>query len=113
MELNGIKAKEYLVLEVSGRMDALTAPQFEAACDEWLKASEKRMVVDMTALEYISSAGLRAILAVAKKLKAQGGELSFCALRGIVAEVFSVSGFAKLLPVFTTREEALARPEGA
>lgn len=101
---------ERLLLAVSGRMDALSAGEFETECDARLAAGEKRLVVDLSGLEYISSAGLRSILASAKKIKAQGGELAFCALAGIVAEVFAVSGFAKLLPVFPTREEALARP---
>lgn len=110
MEFSGIKSGNYLVLTVGGRMDALSAPEFEAECGRWLAAGEKRLVVDLAGLGYISSAGLRSILSVAKKLKAQGGDLAFCALSGIVAEVFAVSGFVKLLPVFATQEEALARP---
>lgn len=110
MDFTRSKHGERMLLAVSGRMDAITAGEFEAQCDACLAAGDKRLVVDLSALEYISSAGLRSILASAKKLKAQGGELAFCALAGIVAEVFAVSGFAKLLPVFPTREEALARP---
>ena len=110
MEFTGAKSGSFLVLTVTGRMDALTAQEFEAECGRWLEAGEKRLVADLAGLDYISSAGLRSILAAAKKLKAQGGDLAFCCLAGIVAEVFAVSGFAKLLPVFPTREEALARP---
>lgn len=109
MEFTEIKEGAFLVLVATGRMDAITAPEFEAKCMSCLEAGEKRLVVDLSALEYISSAGLRSILSSAKKLKAQGGDLAFCALSGIVAEVFAMSGFAKLLPVFPTRQEALAR----
>ena len=109
MEFMQTKEGAFLVLAASGRMDALTAPEFEAKCLECLESGNNRLVVDLAGLEYISSAGLRSILAVAKKLKASGGDLAFCALSGIVAEVFAVSGFAKLLPVFVTRQEALAR----
>jgi len=109
MEFTGTKSGDALVLTVSGRMDALTAQEFEAECARWLEAGEKRLVVDLAGLDYISSAGLRSILAAAKKLKAQGGGMAFCALAGIVAEVFAVSGFNKLLPVFPTRDEALAQ----
>jgi anti-anti-sigma factor len=110
MEFSGTKSGAFLVLCVTGRMDAMNAQEFDAECARRLAEGEKRLVVDLAGLEYISSAGLRSILAAAKKLKAQGGELSFCSLSGIVAEVFTVSGFAKLLPVFPTREEALGRP---
>lgn len=109
MHFTGTKNGGSLVLTVTGRMDALNAQEFEAECLRWLEAGEKRLVVDMSGLDYISSAGLRSILAAAKKLKAQGGDLAFCALTGIVAEVFAVSGFAKLLPVFATLDEALSR----
>jgi anti-sigma B factor antagonist len=109
MNFTQTKEGAFLVLAASGRMDTLTASEFEAKCGECMAAGEKRLVVDLSALEYISSAGLRSILAVAKKLKAAGGDIAFCALSGIVAEVFAVSGFTKLMPVFATRQEALVR----
>jgi anti-anti-sigma factor len=110
MEFTGEKSGAFLVVMVSGRMDTLTAPEFEAQTAKWLADGETRLVLDLSQLAYISSAGLRSILAAAKQLKAKGGDLAFCGLAGLVAEVFAVSGFAKLLPVFATREEALARP---
>lgn len=109
MEFTETKEGAFLVLAVAGRMDTLTAPEFEARCAACLEAGSKRLVVDLSGLEYISSAGLRSILSAAKKLKAAGGDMAFCALSGIVAEVFAVSGFNKLLPVLPTREQALAR----
>ena len=109
MEFTQSKEGVFLVLAASGRMDTITAPQFETACLQALEAGEKRLVVDLSGLDYISSAGLRSILSSAKKLKAAGGDIAFCALSGIVAEVFAVSGFNKLLPVLATRQEALAR----
>lgn len=109
MEFSASKQGDFLVLAPKGRMDAITAPRFEAECDTHLQAGEKRIVVDMSGLEYISSAGLRSILASAKKLKAQGGDLAFCCLSGIVAEVFAVSGFSKLLPVLASLDDAVSR----
>ena len=109
MECTGSKQGAFYVLEITGRMDALTSQGFEAECLARLAAGDTRIVADLAGLEYISSAGLRSILAAAKKLKAAGGDLAFCGLSGIVAEVFTVSGFAKLLPVYDTRGEALAR----
>lgn len=109
MDFTQSKEGAFLVLAVAGRMDTITAPQFEAQCLSCLEAGDKRLVVDLGGLEYISSAGLRSILSAAKKLKAAGGDIAFCALSGIVAEVFAVSGFNKLMPVFATRQEALAR----
>ena len=62
---------------------------------------------DLTALEYVSSAGLRCVLAIAKKLKASEGTLALCGLSGLVKEVFSVSGFDSFFPVYETVDEAI------
>lgn len=109
MECTGSKHGAFYLLEVTGRMDALTSQGFEDECARCLEAGDTRIVADLSGLAYISSAGLRSILSAAKKLKAAGGDLAFCGLTGIVAEVFAVSGFAKLLPLYATRDEALAR----
>jgi len=110
MQFSGEKDGSFFVLAVGGRMDAMTSKEFEDECSRWLAAGEKRLVIDFSGLEYISSAGLRSILLLAKKLKAQGGDVAFCALSEMVTEIFTVSGFVKMLPVFATRAEALARP---
>ena len=109
MKITDLKSGAFLVLAVEGRLDTLTAPEFEAEGLRRAQAGEARLVLDLAGVDYISSAGLRGILAVAKRLKAKGGDLAVCGLRGIVAEVFTVSGFAKILPVFATREDALDR----
>jgi len=95
------------LLTVTGRMDALSAPAFETACQAVLDDGRVAVVADLSGLEYISSAGLRSILGAAKKLKGAGGSLSFCGLGGMVDEVFRVSGFLKLFKVHASRAEAL------
>jgi anti-anti-sigma factor len=55
----------------------------------------------------MSSAGLRSILSLGKKVKAQGGSLVFCNLQGMVQEVFDVSGFTSIFSVYASQEEAL------
>jgi len=63
--------------------------------------------VNLEKLDYISSAGLRVLLATAKKLKAIGGELRVCSLNEIVTEVFDISGFDLILTVLPSESEAL------
>ena len=70
--------------------------------------SARSVVLDFANLTYISSAGLRAILLIAKSLGAKKGELVLCNLSKRIAEVFSISGFDKILSIYATREEALA-----
>lgn len=95
-----------LVLKVSGRMDAVTAPEFEKECDTHITAGAKKIICDLSGLEYISSAGLRSILASAKKLKAAQGEIAFCCLQGMVQEVFSVSGFSSMFKIADSADDA-------
>jgi anti-anti-sigma factor len=107
MECTSRKMDKAVVIQVTGRMDAVTAPDFDAACGAWIDQGETRLVVDLTALEYISSAGLRSFLVVGKRLKGCGGTLALSGLDGMVREVFDLSGFAALFPVHPCPETAL------
>jgi len=96
------------LLQVIGRMDAVSAPSFEKECLQVIDGGEKRIVVDLAGLEYISSAGLRSILASAKKAKGTGCIMRFCGLGGMVQEVFQVSGLGTMFAVTATIDEAFA-----
>ena len=63
--------------------------------------------MNLEKLNYISSAGLRVLLAAAKKLRTTGGELRICSLSELVAEVFDISGFDMILPISATETDAL------
>jgi anti-anti-sigma factor len=107
MEINSKKEKGSLIISVKGRIDAVTAPDFEKSLSEWISQGESNMIVNLSDLEYISSAGLRSILAIAKVLKAKGGKIIFACLKGTVKDVFKISGFGSIFQIFDTEEEAL------
>jgi len=107
MEFASNKQDQAMVISVTGRMDAVTAPEFEQECNKWIDEGERLLIIDLGGLEYISSAGLRSILATAKKLKAEQGQIRFCNLNGMVQEVFSISGFSSMFTICETSEEAL------
>jgi len=106
MEISCNKQNQALVVSVSGRMDGTTAHQFEQECDPWVEQGEKLLIVDMSQVEYISSAGLRSILSTGKKLKSSGGALVFVGMQDMVKEVFDMSGFNQLFSVYHSLEEA-------
>ncbi|MGE4292010.1 MAG: STAS domain-containing protein [Desulfovibrio sp.] len=106
MEFKSEKLGDYVVLSVAGRMDALTAGEFEKQCCQCLDAGNAKIVADMSGVDYISSAGLRSILSAAKKLRGSQGEIRFCALSGMVNDVFTVSGFAAMFKIFGTAADA-------
>ena len=94
------------VVKVSGRLDATTAPDFEKRMTELIGGGSRKMALDLSVLEYISSAGLRGILGTTKRLKAENGKLVLCGPSGVVQEVITLSGFSSFLPICKTVEEA-------
>lgn len=107
MEIIARETQGFTVVSVSGRIDASTAQKLEENCVKLIDEGGRKFILDLSALEYVSSAGLRSVLAVAKKLKAAGGSLALCGLSGLVLEVFSISGFDSFLPMYETIEDAI------
>ncbi len=103
------KKGEAILIRLGGRMDAITSVDFENQCDKLIQDGEKFLVLDLSELEYISSAGLRGILITAKKLMPLKGKVSFACLHGLVQEVISMSGFGLQFQIYETVEEALAK----
>ncbi len=97
-----------LVIALEGRVDANTMRRFERAIEVVRKACDVAMILDCRNLDYISSAGLRVVLALAKSLRQQGAELGLCSVTDDVRRVFNVSGFDQIIPVRDTQAEALA-----
>jgi anti-anti-sigma factor len=108
MELTKQEQGDVVVVSVSGRMDAVTAPDFEKGFQDYMESGAKKFVVDLSKLEYISSAGLRSILSSAKKLKAGSGKIAFAGLTGMVKEVFDISGFGSMFDIYPTVDEAVS-----
>lgn len=96
------------IIEASGRMDAVTVKDFEEVSTAVTNERHARILVDFSQLEFISSAGLRGILKLAKNCKAGGLALSFCALTPMVSEVFSIAGLGAILRIYPTKEDAFA-----
>ncbi len=95
------------LITLGGRLDVTTAPEFQKMCVGLADSGGTDVVVDMSDLEYISSAGLRSVLFSAKKLRGKGGDLRFCGMSGMVEDVFRVSGFQGLFTIFPTVEGLL------
>ncbi len=93
MELQNERRGASLVVRVSGRLDANSTPAFEAHCQQAVAEGQRALILDFGPLEYISSAGLRGVLAVAKSVDAVGGEFALANARGLVRQVLDISGF--------------------
>ena len=96
-----------LVLSPVGRLDSGNVNAFEAGVMKRIGGGERRLVVDFSRLDFISSSGLRVLLLAAKALKAGSGTLAVCCMKPHIEEVFRVSGFDRFIPVKATRAAAL------
>jgi stage II sporulation protein AA (anti-sigma F factor antagonist) len=97
-----------IVVTISGRLDAVTAPEYEKRIREMIDGGNSYFVVDFEQLDYISSAGLRALLLMAKLLKEKDGKVCFANVKGNVRSVFDMSGFTGLFKMENSVAEALA-----
>ena len=96
------------IITFEGNLDTNTSPEAESKINEILDTGQQKLLVNFEQLNFISSAGLRVLLATVKKLNASGGALRICSLNATVQEVFDISGFVTILNVKNTEKEALS-----
>jgi anti-anti-sigma factor len=101
LEIIESEAGTVRVVELAGRLDNLTVTELDAKAAEW---AGKPLVLDLERLDYISSAGLRSILGLLKRMHG----LALAAPQAAVLEVLEISGFRALAPVFPDRAGAVA-----
>ena len=92
-ELNG----KDLAVAIEGRLDTITAPELEAELKASLDGVEK-LTLDFSALEYISSAGLRVLLSTQKRMNTQGS-MTVTNVNATIMEIFEVTGFNDILTI--------------
>jgi anti-anti-sigma factor len=107
MQITTRTSKDISIVAIAGSLDSTTAPEAQKAIDT-VVAGAKKVALDFSGLDYISSAGLRVLLGAAKKLKASGGTLGMFGLNQSVREVFEISGFLAILSVYPSEAEAMA-----
>lgn len=107
MEISIQDSGEIKVLYFEGSLDTNTAPDAQKRMDEVIEQGNHKILIQLEKLDYVSSAGLRILLVVAKKLKKSEGELRICQINDDVREVFEISGFDTILSVFDNESEAL------
>ncbi len=93
-----INHDQNLTIKLVGRLDTTTSPELDKKFKEET-VEEKLVVLDFSDLEYISSAGLRVLLAMKKSLDSQEKELEIHNVNAVVKEVFSVTGFINILNI--------------
>lgn len=107
MEITEEKRGEVMIVALSGRLDAVTSPDVEKRLLALIAQGNVRLALDLSGLSYISSLGLRVLMAVAKQVQTGGGRLALAAFSNTVQEIFKLAGFTELFSVHQTVDEAV------
>ncbi len=108
MEISEKQEGKIVVLGPVGRLDNETSPSFQANLLDAVGIGGTSVLVDFSGVEYISSAGLRALMMASKKSRAGGGRFAVAALTPMVKEIFAISRFSLVVQVFETLSQATA-----
>jgi anti-sigma B factor antagonist len=109
VELRTEHINDVAVVSLKGRLDINTHGQLETELNAFAAKGQTKVLVDVKELDYISSAGLRVLLSGAKQFKKINGTIALASLAPTVRQVFEISGFAAIFPLYATREEALSK----
>lgn len=107
MQIEAITLNETLVVKIGPRMDSTNAREFDAGIADCIGAAT-RVVIDLGALEYASSAGLRVLLTVAKSVAARGGQFTLADAQANVREVLEITGFDTMFGLHPSPVDAAA-----
>ena len=110
MQVTAVRYADVLVVAVKGRIDYMNAEEFKAGLLPYLDkcaAGGDQVVLDLSRLEYVSSAGLRVLMIAAKDVRARKGKLVAVALQPVVREIFEISRFTLVFDVFDSVQDAL------
>jgi anti-sigma B factor antagonist len=109
MEVTLEHISETLLVVISGRLDTASAPVFDTRLAPELTQPRRKILIDLTEVAYISSAGLRSILQLVKHAAAGGGRVGLFGAQPQILEVIEISGFPSLLDVYPDRTTALSQ----
>ncbi|MFZ3148764.1 MAG: STAS domain-containing protein [Methanothrix sp.] len=107
MEINHTCIDNVPIVSVSGRIDGATYKDLEAVLNELIDQNKSDIVLDLEGVVYISSVGLRVLLAAQKKVRPKNGAVKLVSLQPFVREVFEITGINRLFSIYSNQGEAL------
>lgn len=108
MNVTVSREEKAMIVTVVGRLDSITSCELEDWTDANLALPESDLLMECSQLDYISSAGLRAILKISRLITTGSHTFSLCNVQDHVKEVFEISGFDSFIPIFKSVKDALA-----
>jgi anti-anti-sigma factor len=108
MEIQKEQVGDIHVVTVGGRLDGIYGSAFANQIGELITGANPKLLIDFTDVDYVSSAGLRALLVLVKKTKTTGGAFALCGINEQVREVLDISGFTAMFSIHPGRAEGIA-----
>lgn len=108
MEITTAAREGVTIVSPAGRIDTVSAPMLEQAINQAIEGGTRKILLDFSAVSYISSGGLRVLLATAKKLKNPGDRYGLCCLTADVHKILRLAGFTSIFSIYPSEGEALA-----
>jgi anti-anti-sigma factor len=107
LEISEQREGNVVVLGPVGRLNNDSSPEFQSRLLGCVGSAGATVLVDLSRVDYVSSAGLRALMTGSKQAKATGGRLAVAGLNPVVKEIFTISRFSYVVTVFDTPAQAL------
>ena len=107
MEINEEAVGDVCVVIACGRLDGVASGPFGERMQKLIGPEHPKLLIDLAGVDFVTSAGLRVVFSMLKKVKAQNGVLALCGVRTAVREVLDVTGFAAMVDIHPERADAL------
>jgi anti-anti-sigma factor len=108
VEINTVEYKRVIVLTITGRIDSATARDFESELNSLTEKGKNNLVLDLSDVDFISSAGLRVLVTTRKAVRSAGGDLVMANPSDRVIETLEIAGLDVLFEKYEDRESAVA-----
>jgi stage II sporulation protein AA (anti-sigma F factor antagonist) len=106
------RAGNVCIVTLSGRIDSTNANDVIAELTRLITSGEKSILIDLSAVLYLTSAAFRALLIATDEAERQAAKMALCSLAGHVRELFEISGLLEVFAIYNSREEALKQLGG-
>ncbi len=107
MEIIGRKIGNVSIVSLGGRLDAYASSELEQKLNTMVEADEVCLVVSLEKLDYISSSGLRVLLASLKNARRREGDIKLACMKPYIKQVFDVAGFSQLFSIYDLEDVAI------
>jgi anti-anti-sigma factor len=108
MDIQKERVGDVHVVTAEGRLDGIYSSAFANQVGELITGTNPKILIDFANIDFVTSAGLRAVLLLMKKAKASGGAFALCGVNAQVREVLDISGFAEMFSIHPGRAEGIA-----